>query len=94
MGFYKVLGISASSTDDEVKRAYRKKIQRHCWHPNKDIRTEEDTKEERLLNKAVDVLLDCDKRAKYNANVGNESSLGLESTCFDAFFAREPKTPE
>ena len=61
---YKVLGVSPSATDEEVKDAYRKlaKANHPDLHPG-DKECEERFKE---VNEAYEVLSDPDKRAKYD----------------------------
>ena len=62
--YYKVLGISKSATQDEVKKAFRKLAIK--YHPDKnpgDKKAEEKFKE---INEANEVLGDLEKRKKYD----------------------------
>lgn len=62
--YYEVLGIDKNATDEDIKRAYRKKA-KECHpdlHPN-DKEAEAHFKE---LNEANEVLSDPDKRARYD----------------------------
>lgn len=62
--YYKVLGISKSATQDEVKKAFRKLAIK--YHPDKnpgDKKAEEKFKE---INEANEVLGDAEKRKKYD----------------------------
>src|ERR1700757_2848552 len=62
--YYEVLGVERGTTDEEVKRAYRKLAVK--FHPDKnpdDPHAEEKFKE---LGEAYDVLIDPDKRAAYD----------------------------
>src|SRR5437588_11826759 len=62
--YYEVLGISRGTSEEEIKRAYRKLAVK--FHPDKnpdDPRAEEKFKE---LGEAYDVLMDADKRAAYD----------------------------
>lgn len=62
--YYEVLGIDKNATDEDIKRAYRKKA-KECHpdlHPN-DKEAEALFKE---LNEANEVLSDPDKRARYD----------------------------
>jgi len=62
--YYKILGVSKSASDKEVKSAYRKLA--HKYHPDvnpDDKRAEEKFKE---INEAHEVLSDPDKRRKYD----------------------------
>jgi curved DNA-binding protein len=62
--YYKILGVSRSAKEDEIRKAYRKLAQKH--HPDKnpgDKGAEERFKE---INEAYQVLSDPEKRARYN----------------------------
>jgi len=62
--YYEVLGVSKDATDDDIKKAYRKKA-KECHpdlHPN-DHKAEERFKE---INEANEVLSDAKKRAQYD----------------------------
>lgn len=62
--YYEVLSVSRNSTEDEIKRAYRKLAVK--FHPDKnpgDATAEEKFKE---IGEAYDVLMDENKRAAYD----------------------------
>jgi curved DNA-binding protein len=62
--YYKILGVTKSATEKEIKSAYRKLAQQ--YHPDKnqgDKKAEDKFKE---INEAYEVLGDVKKRAKYD----------------------------
>ena len=63
LGYYKILEVSASSSDSEIKISYRDKAK--FWHPdhNKDENAQEKFQ---LLAEAYDVLKEDKKRKLYN----------------------------
>ncbi|MEG0619876.1 MAG: DnaJ domain-containing protein, partial [Raoultibacter sp.] len=59
---YDVLGIAKGATEDEIKKAFRKKARE--LHP--DVNKAEDAEDKfKELNEAYDVLSDPNKRAQY-----------------------------
>ena len=63
--YYEVLGVNKNSTDDEIKKAYRKLARK--YHPDLN-RDDPKTAEAKMkeINEAYDVLKDKDKRAQYD----------------------------
>ncbi len=59
--YYKILGISKSATDEDIKRAYRKLA--HQYHPDKASGDESKFKE---INEAYQVLGNQEKRSRYD----------------------------
>ena len=63
--YYEVLGVNKNSTDDEIKKAYRKLARK--YHPDlnpDDPKVAEEKMKE--INEAYSVLSDKDKRAQYD----------------------------
>ena len=71
--YYEVLGVDKNATEDDIKRAYRRKA-KEC-HP--DLHPDDKEAEARFkeLNEANEVLSDPDKRARYD-QFGFEDPMG------------------
>jgi len=95
--YYKVLGVSRGSTDDEIKKAFRRQAKAH--HP--DHNPDDPEAEQRFIeiNEAYDVLSDPQKRAAYDrfghaafdGNAGGPHGFGTDfsasmSDIFDDLF--------
>ncbi len=61
--YYEVLGVSKSANEQEIKKAYRTLAKKYHPDVNKEPGAEERFKE---ISEAAEVLLDKDKRAKYD----------------------------
>lgn len=61
--YYRILGISSSASDSEIKSAYRKMSMK--WHPDKNPDLDV-TKEMQDINEAYAILKDHVKKARYD----------------------------
>src|SRR5258705_5999807 len=62
--YYKVLGITKSATEKEIKTAYRKLARK--YHPHLNPNDAEAKKKFQQINEANEVLSDPEKRKKYD----------------------------
>jgi DnaJ-class molecular chaperone len=70
--YYKILGVSRTATDDEIKKGYRKMALKYHPDKNKDPDAEDKFKE---VAEAFEVLKDKDKRTIYD-KYGEEGLKG------------------
>jgi curved DNA-binding protein len=62
--YYKILGITKTATQDEIKTAYRKLARKH--HPDLNPNDKEANKKFQQINEANEVLSDPEKRKKFD----------------------------
>src|ERR1700743_2943772 len=62
--YYKILGVSKTASQDEVRAAYRKLARKH--HPDLNPNDKEANKKFQQINEANEVLSDPEKRKKYD----------------------------
>ena len=62
--YYEVLGVSRNATDEEIKKAYRKKAIQ--YHPDKNPGNKEAEEKFKEAAEAYDVLSNKEKRARYD----------------------------
>jgi curved DNA-binding protein len=62
--YYKILGIDKNTSQDDIKKAYRKLARKH--HPDLNPNNKESHKLFQQINEANEVLSDAEKRKKYD----------------------------
>ena len=62
--YYETLGVNKSSSDDEIKQAYRKKAMK--YHPDRNKDGKEAEKKFKKINEAYYVLKDKEKKSQYD----------------------------
>src|ERR1700688_4936252 len=62
--YYKILGLSKTASEEDIKKAYRKLARK--LHPDLNPNDKEAHKKFQQINEANEVLSDPDKRKKYN----------------------------
>lgn len=92
VNYYDVLGLPRNSSDEDIKKAYRKLAMK--WHPDKNRdNAEEAARKFQDIGEAYDVLSDMEKRAIYDRygydGLKNGVPMGDGGTGFiDLLFAR------
>src|SRR5579863_2719612 len=62
--YYKILGVSKTATQDEIRTAYRKLARKH--HPDLNPNDKEANRKFQQINEANEVLSDPENRKKYD----------------------------
>jgi molecular chaperone DnaJ len=78
--YYSILGVSKTASEEEIKKAYRKKAHEH--HPDKAKGDEAKFKE---INEAYQVLSNKDKRANYDRFGSADGPAGFGGQGFGGF---------
>ena len=73
--YYEVLGVDKNASDEDIKRAYRRKA-KEC-HPDTHPGDKEAEERFKELNEANEVLSDPDKRARYDQFGFNDPMQGM-----------------
>uniref|UniRef100_A0A8B9RFS1 DnaJ homolog subfamily C member 7 n=1 Tax=Astyanax mexicanus TaxID=7994 RepID=A0A8B9RFS1_ASTMX len=91
--YYKVLGVNKAATEDEIKKAYRKRALMH--HPDRhsgasaEVQKEEE-KKFKEVGEAFTVLSDPKKKSRYDSGQDLEDDMGMgdfdANNIFKAFF--------
>lgn len=79
--YYELLGIDVNATDNQIKTAFKsrkKEAQKNLFSKNTEV-SRKAAKEVSLLTEAYKVLIDPNKRAKYNQNLTVNEELVKES---------------
>lgn len=88
--YYEVLEIQTSATNEEIKKAYRKKAIQ--FHPDKNPDNKEAEEKFKEAAEAYEILSDSDKRARYDryghAGVGNGGGFSGGGFSMDDIFSR------
>lgn len=81
--YYEVLGVPKNASEDDIKKAYRKKAVE--FHPDKNPGNKEAEEKFKEAAEAYDVLRDADKRARYDryGHAGVDQSGGGGYTNFE-----------
>jgi len=64
--YYDILGVDEDASEDEIKKAYRKKAKKYHPDMNPDLDKEEAEERFKEVTEAYEVLSDPDKRAQYD----------------------------
>jgi len=75
--YYEILGVSKNASNDDIKRAYRQLARK--YHPDMNPDNKKEAEEKfKELSEAYEVLMDKDKRARYDAygHAGVQSDFG------------------
>ncbi|XP_047334375.1 dnaJ protein P58IPK homolog [Impatiens glandulifera] len=82
--WYKILGVSKTSSMAEIKRAYKKLALQ--WHPDKNVDNREAAEEKfREIAAAYEILGDEDKRTRYDRGEDSEDMSGGGGGGFNPF---------
>ncbi len=76
--YYKILGVDENSSQDEIKKSFRKLSMK--WHPDKNQNNPEAEDKFKIISQAYDILSDKDKKKEYDFSrkfgFGNNTGIG------------------
>lgn len=82
INYYNILGVEYSATENEIKKAFRKKALK--FHPDKNPDNKDVEEIFKSINDAYEVLSDNEKRKKYNISIGvhhfKKDKINVETT--------------
>ena len=88
--YYEVLGVSRTATEEEIKKAYRKKAIQ--YHPDKNPGDKDAEEKFKEAAEAYDVLSNADKRARYDryghAGVSGSAAGGAGGFSMEDIFSQ------
>ncbi|KAI8377693.1 uncharacterized protein BYT42DRAFT_571242 [Radiomyces spectabilis] len=73
--YYKILGLSKSATESEIKKAYRKLALQ--YHPDKNAGDEKAEARFKEVGEAYTILSDPQKKARYDSGADLEGGMGM-----------------
>lgn len=82
--YYKILGVSKTSDEQEIKKAYRRLARQ--YHPDKNQGNKQAEEKFKEINEAYEVLGDADNRSKYDqlgSNYHRYQQMGGNNSDFD-----------
>ncbi|EDO37560.1 predicted protein, partial [Nematostella vectensis] len=91
--YYKILNISKTASEDEIKKAYKKEALKH--HPDRhsgasDEQKKMSEKQFKEVNEAYSILSDPKKKRRYDSGQDLEEGYGMDdfdpNSIFQAFF--------
>ena len=86
LDYYRVLGVSRDTSDDEIKKAYRKLVFQH--HPDHNPNNTHAEAKIREINSAYEVLGDPESGGPMIGCIGGRKRLGMKPSIRPSFSTR------